>query len=408
MRVLLISHTCQSRTEGQPRAASLSRLAGVELKVLVPDRWYHYGRWRGADRGGDDGEGGPPIDLEVGRVALPWAGPGQFYLHWYPALRRTLRAFRPDVIDLWEEPWGLVAAHACWLRNRVLPAAKIVVETEQNLDKDLPPPFGWFRRYALANADYVVGRNRESLAVVCRHGYRGPAEVVPNAVDADLFRPLDRAACRAALGLTGFAVGYVGRLVAEKGLDDLLAAVALCPADVNVLFVGDGPMAAELGARAAALGVAGRVRLLPARPFASLPAVMNAVDCLALPSRTTGRWKEQFGRVIIEAHACGTPVVGSDSGAIPDVVGDGGLVVPERDPAALAAALTRLARDPGLARRMGAAGRAAALSRYTWASVAARMQAIYRRACGGGDAVPNPDGPDAAHGDGRGLNGGLA
>ncbi len=66
---------------------------------------------------------------------------------------------------------------------------------------------------------------------------------------------------------------------------------------------------------------------------------MNAIDVFVLPSRTTPRWKEQFGRVIIEAQACGTPVIGSDSGAIPEVVGKGGWIVPERDPPGLANAL---------------------------------------------------------------------
>ena len=125
LRVLLISHTCQSRTEGHPRAERLARLPGVDLRVLVPDRWHHYGRWRQPDA---PAEGA--FTLEAGRVAWPWAGPAQSYLHWYPGLAGTLRRFRPDVIDLWEEPWGLVSAQACWLRGRLLPQAKIVSETE--------------------------------------------------------------------------------------------------------------------------------------------------------------------------------------------------------------------------------------------------------------------------------------
>lgn len=372
LRVLLISHTCQSRTEGQPKAECLSRMPEIALRVLTPDRWLHYGKWRGAER-----PERASFQYEVGNVACPWAGPAQSYLHWYPQLHRLLTEFRPDIIDLWEEPWGLVSAQVCRLRDRLLPHAKIVSETEQNIDKSLPFPFEAFRSYTLRHADFVVGRNAEAVRIVQRKGYSGPAEVVPNAVDAGLFRPLDREACRRALGLSGFVAGYVGRLVEEKGLADLVDALAHCPGQINLLFVGSGPLQAELEARVRERNLGWRVRFLPACPLDELPRIMNALDVLVLPSRTTARWKEQFGRVIIEAHACATPVIGSDSGAIPDVVGRAGIVVRERHPQALAVALRRLAASPDRARELGALGRAQVEENYTWEQVAERMRSIY-------------------------------
>lgn len=376
MKVLLISHTCQSRTEGQPRAQLLGKLPGMELCVLSPSRWKHYGAWRGPDIEKD-----ASFSFAIRRPLLPWLGPAQNYLHWYPGLAALLRGFQPDVIDLWEEPWGLVSAHACRLRNRLLPGARIVSETEQNIDKRLPPPFERLRAYTLRHADHAVARNREAIGVLRAHGYEGPAEVVPNGVDAALFRPMDREACRRELGLGGFVAGYVGRLVEEKGLTDMVDALPDCPAEVNLLFVGSGGLRSELVRRANALGVASRVRFLPPRPLSELPQVMNALDCLVLPSRTTARWKEQFGRVIIEAHACGTPAVASRSGAIPEVVGEGGIIVPERSPVELGAAIARLAADPALGGRLGVSGRSQVNQHYTWERVAARMADIYRRVC---------------------------
>ena len=373
MRVLLISHTCQSRREGQPKAAHLSRYSDIDLRVLVPDRWHEYNHWRSAQEPLDDS-----YRFEVGRVRLPWSGPGQWYLHHYPHLAQTLRDFQPDVIDLWEEPWGLVSAQTVWLRDRIVPHAKIISETEQNVAKILPPPFETFRSYTLRRADYVIGRSEEALKNVRRKGYRGPASVVPNAVDADLFRPLDRHACREMLGLSGFVVGYIGRMVEEKGPSDLMDSLHHCPEDVNLLFVGNGPYRENLEQRAGEAGLSKRVQFLPGRPLEGLPQVMNAVDALALPSRTTARWKEQFGRVIIEAQACETPVIGSRSGAIPDVVGEGGLTFPERDPAGLASAILQLRQDPDRARSIGRIGRQQAEQRYTWAHVAERMRDIYR------------------------------
>jgi len=373
MRVLLISHTCQSQREGQPKAAGLGRMPGVELRVLVPDRWHEYGKWRVAQAPLEDS-----YEYQVGRVRWPWSGPAQWYLHWYPELAQTLREFQPDIIDLWEEPWGLVSAHTAWLRGRLAPQAKIISETEQNIAKTLPPPFESFRAYTLSQADFVVGRSAEAVENTRAKGYTGPARVVPNAVDTDLFRPLDRAECRRNLGLSGFVAGYVGRLVEEKGLADMVDALAFCPADVNLLFVGGGPFQGELEARVQAAGLSNRVRFLPPQPMEALPPIMNALDTLALPSRTTPRWKEQFGRVLIEAGACETPVIGAGSGAIPEVVGSAGLIFEEGHPEALAAQILALRADPKRARDMGRTGRRQAETRYTWLQVAGRMHDIYR------------------------------
>ena len=106
---------------------------------------------------------------------------------------------------------------------------------------------------------------------------------------------------------------------------------------------------------------------------------MNALDAFILPSRTTHRWKEQFGRVIIEAHACATPVIGSDSGAIPAVIGEAGLVFPEGSASAIATAIQTLSADPARARRLGEMGRAQVEAHYTWARVAELMRSVYQR-----------------------------
>ena len=374
MRVLLISHTCQSPTEGQPRVRWLAKQPGLELCVLIPNQWRHYGCWRGATIAED-----VRSFCRVEPVAFPWVGPAQFYLHWYPRLASLLKSFRPDVIDLWEEPWGLVSAQAVRLRNKLLPATRIISETEQNICKQLPFPFEQFRRYTLKHADFAVARSHEAAEVLRSKGYAGEVEVVPNGVDVELFRPMNRSECRSAIGAMGFQVGYVGRLVEEKGLSDLVESLKWCDPSVQLLFVGAGPAKPALETQAARQGCAGRARFLENRPLEQLPEVMNGLDCLVLPSRTTDRWKEQFGRVLIEAGACGIPVIGSDSGAIPDVVGDAGLVAPERNPRELAAAIEKLRVDADLRTRMGKAGLRQAVEQYSWQRVAARMEEIYRR-----------------------------
>ena len=374
MRVLLISHTCVSPTEGQPRVRFLKAIPGIELRVVVPDRWRSYGVWTlpqiAPDLAGV---------ISVTPVRWPWAGPAQWYLHYYPSLRQVVEEFKPDIIDVWEEPWGLVSAQVCRVRRRVAPRARIVQETEQNILKKLPPPFEQLRRFTLQRIDFLVGRSKEAVRVAHATGYAGRSEVVPNAVDTELFRPLDRGACRSAMNLSGFVVGYVGCIFEGKGLSDLLEAVARCPNDVSTVIVGTGPMEAELIALATKLNISDRVQLLPARPFQELPLIMNAIDVLVLPSRTTPRWKEQFGRVLIEAQACGTPVIGSSSGAIPDVVGKAGIVFAERDPTALADAILKLRASKELRDSFGAAGLANSVESCSWKVVADRMYEIYKR-----------------------------
>lgn len=374
----MISHSCQSRTEGQPKAVELARL-GVDLRVVVPRRWKHYGQWRPTQR---------PIEnsgfqLMQMSVAFPWTGPGQSYLHFYPGLARVLRDWSPDIIDLWEEPWSAVSLQACFLRDRFCSGAAIVSETEQNIEKTLPPPFETFRTSVLKRADFVVGRSEEALAIVKRKGFTGPTRVVPNAVDADLFQPLSPAAkseTRRELGWgdAQFIAGYIGRLVEEKGLADFVEAIAQTPPCVRGVLVGDGPFEAQLREQIARLGLEARVTLLPARPAKELAPLMGALDVLVLPSRTTPRWKEQFGRVLIEAAACAVPTIGSDSGAIPGVIGDAGRIFPEGDTSALAKELGDLCAHPDAARALGQNGLKAVQSRYTWAKVAGAMLDIYR------------------------------
>lgn len=395
MKVLLLSHTCQSRNEGQPKATELARL-GVELLVVVPRRWKEYGKWRSPET---PLPGQPRFGFVPLGVALPWCGPIQSYAHFYPGLERVMRAFQPDIIDLWEEPWSLVSLQACRLRDRVCPGASLISETEQNLEKTLPPPFENFRSQVLRRADLVIGRSLEATEIVRRKGFDGTTRVVPNAVDAQRFRPLspeEKERVRAELGWKPdeHICGYIGRIVEEKGLSDAVEALALCSPRTKLVLVGNGPFEEALRGQIARLGLEKRIEMLPARAQDQLAPLMGALDVLVLPSRTTARWKEQFGRVIIEAQACGVPVVGSDSGAIPDVVADAGLIFAEGDAAALAAHLDFLASNPEKAQQMGGRGREIVEQKYTWARVAEAMAAIYTQLHAQG-RTPAPRPPSA-------------
>jgi glycosyltransferase involved in cell wall biosynthesis len=390
IRVLMLSHGCQSRTEGQPKAVLLGKMPDIDLRVLTPDRWKDYGRWRVPEEPVER-----TFDLRRSKVRLPWLGPAQSYLHYYPGLADQVREFQPDVINVWEEPWSLVSAHAIRVRNAVLPTAKVIVETEQNIYKRLPAPFRQIRQYVLKNTDAMVGRSRESIEVLRRLGYTGPAELVPNAVDTGLFRPMDRSQCRSLIARESgidpgerFVVGFVGRIVAEKGVTDLIEAIIRCPPDVILLMVGSGNLEAEVRRTAVQNGLGDRVILLPSRPQEGLPPTFGAMDVLAVPSRTTNRWKEQFGRVIIEAHACRLPVIGSSSGAIADVIGGGGVVFLERSVADLTEAIIAFRNDPVKRTECAGTGLAQIARSYTWDAISEQMRALYYASSGGSMAWP--------------------
>ena len=210
----------------------------------------------------------------------------------------------------------------------------------------------------------------------------GKVDVLPNGVDPARWRvgPERVAAARRRWAADGPLVAYCGRLVHEKGVQDLLAAVPRLRRrhpGLRVVVAGTGPAAAELREQARSLRLGRSAAFAGFVPDADLAALVAAADCAVVPSRY-----EPFGLVALEAAAAGTPVVAADVGGLAEVVGDGriGLRFPAGDPAALAEAVTRLLGDPRLGRRLVRAGRAALAAEYSWAQVAARTVATYERA----------------------------
>ena len=346
----------------------------LDLTLVVPDLWHEYGHAEAAE------PSRTRLDVRAQRARLTRGGPAKWYLHHYPRMGGLLRALRPDVIHLWEEPWSVVALQAARLRDRIAPAAALLLETDQNTLRRLPPGFEQIRRYTLARTDLLIARGEEALAVARRCGFNGASEFVEYGIDAGIFYPRDREAARIAHGVHAFRIGYVGRLVPEKGLDDVLMALRRCRAPVELALLGDGPERAGLLERAAALGLADRVSLSEPRPAAGVAAFIASLDALVLMSRTTRTWKEQFGRVIMEAHACGIAVIGSSSGSIPSVVGRGGWIVPEGDVPGLAALLDGLAAAPEQCLAAGEIGRREAERRFSSAAVSADLRRAWIRA----------------------------
>ncbi len=341
----------------------------VELTVLVPPTWQD-------ERG--------VIRLERAHVqgyalrAIPIALNGNFHLHFYPTLGRELAQLRPHIVHIDEEPYNLATFHATWLARRR--GARSLFFSWQNLNRSYPFPFNWMERYVLRHSDYGLVGNQAAAEVWRAKGYPGPLRVVPQfGVDPEIFKPKVGARDTG----RGFAIGYIGRLVEEKGIDVLLRAAMGLPGLWRVYVLGSGPERQPLERLTQALGIADRVIFDAPIPSMQMPAYYSELDVLVLPSRSRPNWKEQFGRVLIEAMACGVPVIGSTCGEIPQVVNTSGLIFPEGNVDALRECLVCLQQDETLWANLSKSGRQRVMEHYTQANVADETVRVYRELMAG-------------------------
>ncbi|MCY4466262.1 MAG: glycosyltransferase family 4 protein [Chloroflexi bacterium] len=360
MRVLMLSKAClvgiyQSKLEAIARA-------GVDLLTLVPPSWQDERGTQQLERSHMEG-----YQLR----AIPIRFNGNFHLHHYPSLWTEMRAFQPQIVHIDEEPYNLATWQALWLARRL--GAQALFFSWQNILRHYPPPFSWGEGWTLRSADYALAGTDDAAGVLRAKSYRGRLAVIPQfGTSAQLFRPPESISARP------FTIGFIGRLVPEKGIHILLRAAAQLAGEWRLRIIGGGTESAALGKLADELGIRERVTFSGQLPSSDLPAEYHQLDVLTLPSLTRGNWKEQFGRVLVEAMASDLPVIGSDSGAIPGVVGDAGIIVPEGDIHALASALQQVRDQPDLREELREKGRARFLSQFTDERIAAATVAVYR------------------------------
>ena len=369
MKILLISRALA--VGAYQRKAELMAECGIELSVIVPRSWKENGRRR------------PAESLHTAGYKLipsPVAQSGSFHLHRYPKIARLIEEIPPDLIHIDEEAYNL----ASYLILRVARRKGIpcLFFTWQNLDRRYPPPFSWMEQAVYEGVAGAIVGNRDAADVLRRKGYSGPLWELPQfGVDPAIFLPPEPDPRFDTDRDPTLRVGYAGRLIHAKGVDVLIRALAqLDPTSHpwSLEIVGEGDAQKGLEALVERLGVCEQVAFCGWHASDEMPAFYQRIDVLALPSRTTRSWAEQFGRVLIEAMASGAVCLGSDSGEIPNVIGPAGRIAAEDDVNAWQQALTDLASKPDERKRLSTASIHRARTNYSMQYIAQRTVEIYR------------------------------
>ena len=365
MRTLMISKALVAGTS-QRKLEEIAKLPDMELTVVTPEYWQS-----------DDGSKQVLEKLYTTgyrMIVTPMTLNGNFHLHYYPQLGKIMREVRPEVVHIDEEPYNVATAQAMFLAQQQ--KARALFFTWQNLYRSYPPPFRQMELYNYRHAQAALAGNRDAESVLRRKGYKGPIHVIPQfGFDTDIYK---RSAPRTPRKPNApFTLGFIGRLKEEKGLTLMVEALTHLPDYCRVVFIGNGPMKSVLAEQATRLGLTERVTFKSGVPTYEVPHEMELLDTFVLPSLSKPNWIEQFGRVLPEAMACETPVIGSSSGEIPHVIADAGLVFQEGDAQDLARCVQKLLDDPAFYADLAKKGRQRVLDNYTQEQIARQTYDVY-------------------------------
>jgi len=362
LRLVCVDHLATQEC-GRGLYRALAKTRNVDLTLVVPPLWRENFR----DVPVEPLSPGSPFRLEI--LSILFAGKSNRCIHL--GLGRLLRHIRPDVVFLQSEPEDFLLSQVLVIRAIYGLKFKIIFITWRNIHYPrfgIPYKFGWVygftEHFGLRYADHCFSFSAAGQEMLRARGFH-TIDVIPPAIDTGFFKPTDGSAVRNTLRLQHFTIGYFGRFVNEKGVGLLLEAVAGLEYPIQLLMVGNGPARNTWMDLARQLKIENMVVHQPSVLRSAMPSYICACDAVVLPSYATPQWKEQFGRVLIEAMACGVPVVGARSGEIPNVIGDAGLVFSEKNVPDLRGCLRKLIENPPLKQRLSSLGRARAENNYS-------------------------------------------
>ena len=377
MKVLVVSHS-SAEPSNQRLFAEIQAITDWEVSVILPARW--------KDEFGNmlDKPAHPALAAHLRKI--PVFVNGNIILHLYRlGWGAFLRREKFDAIYVNHEPYALATAQVCLANLRQSAPAVFGFYSCQNICKTYPPPFSWLERRVYRSSSFAFPITRPVADVLAAKGFSGESTIAALPFDPSSYYPRGQAEdgrrIPRAAGET--VIGYVGRLVEAKGLATLAEALAkLRDLPWKLVVVGTGDFEPRFRALLAASGLSDRVDFLGYIPHEETPRYLSAFDFLVLSSETQPNWKEQFGRVITESLACGRPVIGSDSGEIPNLIrsSGGGLVFAEKNGESFADALRSFIMNPSARAAAATRGSLWVNENVSLSAVAKKMAATIARA----------------------------
>ncbi len=367
MRVLYVGHTYSIKSN-QDKIAALAARPGMEILLLTPDRWVGPLYAHTADI-----YEGPQTEHKALRSFF--IGKESLYV-FASRLKESIKQFQPDIVHVEQGTYAAVFAQVLHLCYKVCPNAKATFFTWWNLPTPIKGIKKVLEQYNLKRSACAIAGNSDAAQLLEQRGFDRPIHVMPQiGVNLDDYNEPINQELKDSLGLSGFVVGYIGRIAEEKGVRDLMKAMEGTAVKWTLLTVGAGPLQSDLAASHAA-GLITNVHV-PSVRNEDVPKYLKLLDVLVLPSRKTPEWMEQFGHILIESMAAGIPVIGASTGEIPNVIGDSGIIVRPEAPKEIRIALDDLAEDLNHRRSLAARGRERVERFYTHDQIARQQIEVY-------------------------------
>lgn len=371
IRVLRIAHASLTPALRERERALAAECPDIDLQVVTTRQWHEAG-----------------VDVKVTGDDLFPVLPArsllsrhiQLFAYDPLPLIAALRHHRPHLIDLNHEPYSVACAEVLALRDWFAPKTPVIMQVAQNIMRSYPAPFNWLQKRALREVSAAYVCSESTKQVLREKGFTNPITLIPFGVNTQIFTEKPDDSPRPDV----LTIGFVGRMLPGKGLNVLANALAqIADAQWKLLLVGDGPGRGALADALARNNLLARAEFAGAVPYDRVAEFYRRMDFLAMPTRTTRTIREQFGRVLVEAMASGVPVIGTTCGAIPEVIADAGLIVPENNADALANALRRMLSDAALRQRCAKLGRTRVEECYAWNIVARKTHQLLKHVLSG-------------------------
>ena len=385
MKILVASHTYIVDLNCEKFRTLAQLNPNIEVTIVVPKKWKPGGVQNKIIETKPRSEGNFKV-VPISNFSKNNQGLLTFGLD----IIQLLNEFKPEIIQVEQGVKSFAYAQLITLNKWLNLRAKNLFFTWWNLPYQSKFPVSYLEQYNLTNTHGLVAGNQDAADILRDHGYDQAVAVMPQlGVDEGLFCPKKQPDLAQKLGIKeeDFIIGFVGRFVEEKGIFTLLKAVTSLPEKPwKLLLLGRGELKDKVIQESKKNGMEDKIIIVESVAHDQVPQYINLMNVLVLPSETTYKfktltavgWKEQFGHVLIEAMACKVPVIGSNSGEIPNVIKDAGMIFPEADASVLQNCLSQLILNPVLATELAEKGYQRVLENYTNKALAQKTLTFYQ------------------------------